>query len=81
MSRDELIAALVERKVPRDQACQYADAFLEYQTATESIAKHGVIVSHPRTGAPLTNPYLVVRDGALKKLQNMRNVPAAFLWT
>ena len=42
----------------------YADAFLEYQAAQANIAEHGSIVFHPRTGAPIENPYLVVRDRA-----------------
>lgn len=80
MTRDEVVAALVARKTPRDAACMYADAWLEYQTATANITDHGVVVAHPRTGAPLVNPYVAIRDGALKKLQGMRSVPAAFLW-
>jgi hypothetical protein len=80
MTRDEIVAELVKRKTPADQAVQYADAFMEYQTASANIEKSGAVCSHPRTGAPMLNPYLPIRDGALKKLQNMRNVKADFLW-
>ena len=48
--------------------------------ASENIAKNGLIVSHPRTGAPLTNPYVPIRDAALKKLGRMYSVKADFLW-
>jgi phage terminase small subunit len=80
MTRDEVISELVDRKVKRDRAVQYADAFLEYREASENIERNGVIVAHPRTGAPMPNPYVRVRDAALKKLSGMRDVPAAFLW-
>lgn len=80
MTRDEIIAALVARQTPLDRAVQYADVFLEYQEATANIAKNGALVAHPRTGAPVLNPYVAIRDGALKKLSHMRDVKAAFLW-
>lgn len=80
MSRDEIVAELVKRKTPRDRAVMYADAFEEYRVASENIAKNGLIVSHPRTGAPMTNPYVPLRDAALKKLGRMYNVKAEFLW-
>lgn len=51
-------------------------AYLEYQAASENIAKNGAIVAHPRTGAPLVNPYVAIRDGALKKLAAMPEIPA-----
>ena len=80
MTRDEIVAELVKRKTPADRAVQYADVFLEYQTASENITKNGVIVTNPRTGQPMTNPYVPIRDGALKKLGRMYGVKAEFLW-
>jgi phage terminase small subunit len=80
MTRQEVIEALLAHKVKPDRATMYADAFMEYQEASENIAKNGVIVAHPRTGAPMQNPYVRIRDGALKKLSGMRDVPAAYLW-
>jgi phage terminase small subunit len=49
----------------------YADAFCEYRAAMRNIAEHGAIVLHPRTGAPVDNPFLKVRDAARKALQDM----------
>ena len=80
MERAEIIEALVTRRVPKDRAVIYCDAFLEYREASENISRNGVIVAHPRTGAPMTNPYVAIREAALKKLAGMRDVPAAFLW-
>ena len=80
MTREQAVAALCEKKVKRDLAVQYVDAWMEYREASANIEKNGVLVTHPRTGTPMVNPYLGVRDGALKKLQSMRSVPAAVLW-
>lgn len=81
MTRDQVIAALVDHGAAVDDASMYADAFLEYQKATANISEHGVIISHPRTGNPVDNPYLRIRDRALKKLRAMREIDAAFLWS
>jgi phage terminase small subunit len=58
----------------------YADAFAEYREATENIVRNGSLVADPRTGVPIPNPYGPIRDRALRKLQTMRSVPAAWLW-
>jgi phage terminase small subunit len=47
----------------------YADAFLEYRLAQANIREHGPVVLHPRTGAPIDNPLLKVRDRARAALQ------------
>jgi phage terminase small subunit len=78
---DQVVAALVEAGTRRDLAVQYADAFAEYREASKNISEHGAIVQHPRTSNPIENPYLVVRDRALRKLQGMVNVKgSASLW-
>ncbi len=40
----------------------YADAFLSYLEAQENITTNGMICAHPRTAAPIDNPYAAVRD-------------------
>lgn len=80
MTRDEVIEVLRKNKVHQDMAVQYADIYLEYQTATANIAEYGLIVQHPRTGNPIENPYLRIRDRAEKKLARMRNIKADGLW-
>lgn len=50
----------------------YADAFIEYRTAQLNIAEHGSIVFHPRTGAPIDNPYIGIRDRAGALLRKIR---------
>jgi phage terminase small subunit len=75
-----VVKQLVDSGVRIDLANQYGDAFMEYMNATKNIDEFGVIVKHPRTGNPIENPYLAIRDRALKKLQAMEMVRADFLW-
>ena len=80
-SADEVVAALVKSGNRKDLAVHYCDAFLEYREASKNISEHGVVCSHPRTANVFTNPYLAIRDAALRKLQNMRTVKGAeSLW-
>jgi len=80
LTREEVVEELVERGVKRDRAVMYADQFTAYQAATANIAEFGAIIRNPRTGQAVPNPYLRVRDGALKALRGMQDVDAAFLW-
>lgn len=80
IDRAGIIAGLEARGTRRDVAAQYADAYLEYTEASVNIGTQGAMVLHPRTANPIENPYLLIRDRALKKLQTMRDVPAAWLW-
>ena len=80
MTKAEIVAKLVAGGGSRDRATMYADAFLEYREATENIEKNGVIVQHPRTANPIENPYLVIRDRAIKKLTAVRLPGVPALW-
>jgi phage terminase small subunit len=80
LTRDEVLQVLAKNGVKPDRAALYADCYLEYQQATANIAEYGLIVKHPRTGNPVTNPFLAIRDGAQKKLAKMLNVKADGLW-
>jgi hypothetical protein len=80
MTRDQVIAVLIGSGAGRDRAVMYADAYQEYVKASGNLDEYGLIISHPRTGAPVPNPYLVIRDRALKKLRGMRDVDASALW-
>ena len=44
----------------------YVDALKLYQEASDNIAKNGALSGHPKTGAPMVNPYLAIRDAAGK---------------
>lgn len=50
----------------------YADALRLYHEAAANVRTHGAICMHPRTGAPIDNPYLRVQAqqaGVLAKLR------------
>lgn len=78
--REWVIEQLVGLGAVRSMAAQYADVYLEYQEASSNIKDHGVMVLHPRTSNPIENPYLTIRDRALRKLQGMRGVKCEPLW-
>ena len=80
MTRDEVIETLLKNGAKLDRATIYADVYLEYQTSTANILEYGVIVKHPRTGNPVENPYLAIRDRAEKKLARMRDLNTKGLW-
>jgi phage terminase small subunit len=80
LNKATVVKQLIDSGVRIDLANQYGDAFMEYMNATRNIDEFGVIVKHPRTGNPIENPYLAIRDRALKKLQAMEMVRADFLW-
>jgi phage terminase small subunit len=82
MTREEVVDVLESsNQHPRQFADTrlYADMFLEYMAAQANIAEHGTIVSHPRTGAPIDNPYLRIRDKARDAMQKMK-LDASDLW-
>lgn len=80
LDKPEMVRLLIEHKVRIDLANLYADTFMEYMKATRNVDEYGIIIKHPRTGNPIENPYLVIRDRALKKLQSMRSIKADYLW-
>lgn len=80
VTRDAVVATLTGRGVARDRAVQYADQYATYHEAQENISKNGAVVANPRTGAPLINPYLAIRDRALGSLRLMQDIDATGLW-
>lgn len=56
-----------------------ADAYADYAAAQANIDEHGTIVFHPRTGAPIENPYLAIRSRAAALLLKVGLDPGG-LW-
>ena len=79
-TRDEVIDTLVGRGVTRDRATMYAAAYATFHEADANITANGAVVAHPRTGAPLENPYLRIRDKALAALKRMYSYDVTGLW-
>src|SRR5690606_27894848 len=81
-TRDDVLAVLrreTPRAVPHDLVI-YADAFMSYREAMENIDRNGTIVAHPRTAAPIENPYLKVRDAAARVIRGMKGIKTGDLW-
>lgn len=58
----------------------YVDAVAQYREAQANIDQHGTIVMHPRTGAPITNPYTAIRDAAGKLIAKHPRLVTGSLW-
>lgn len=56
------------------QLQMYADALRTYNEAAQNVQKNGAICSHPRTGAPIENPYLKIRAQQSAILQKMPRI-------
>lgn len=73
------LRALNPRYSPADIAI-YVDAVAEYRQAQANIDEHGTIVMHPRTGAPITNPYGEIRDRAARVIAKHPRLNTGNLW-
>ena len=82
MDKVTILKILAKAKVAPQRASLYAHAYAEYIAAQENIETNGAIVADPRTGSPIQNPYLVVRDKAFARLENLHKagVKANGLW-
>ena len=58
----------------------YADALVSYRIAQKNIDEFGSIVNHPRTGAPIENPYLKVQAAAAKQMLALKHFRSDGLW-
>jgi hypothetical protein len=80
ITKDEAIKQLTELnpRMSRDRVIIYVDSFFMYREACANIEKNGALVAHPRTGAPIDNPYLKVRkmasDVIMKTRLNVGNI-------
>lgn len=66
-------------KARKDVVQMYANAFSMYSEASKNIKEHGAIVYHPRTGAPVDNPYLRVQSAQGAILRKIR-INTGDLW-
>jgi len=81
ISRERVIEILLSQNQERHrQDCEiYADAYIDYAVAQRNISENGQIVMHPKTGAPIENPYLKVRALAVGTMSKMR-VKSSGVW-
>ena len=52
----------------------YMHQFLTYLEAAQSVLELGTIVAHPRTAAPMENPYVKVRAAALAAMTKIKRL-------
>ena len=55
-------------KIPENIMNIYLDMESSYINAQNNIKEFGEVTSHPRTGEPMANPYLSVREKASKQM-------------
>jgi len=78
---DELATLRAANPTARiDKIHAYVGAFLEFQEATANIREHGAMVVHPKTGAPIENPYVSVRDRAQRIMLGLKGLDVGPIW-
>lgn len=75
ITRATIIALLrgANPQAREDELQLYAVAYVEYQEAQAKIVDLGVVLSHPRTGIPMDNPYLKIRKAATEQMLRLVN--------
>jgi len=82
MTREQAVKILLGFNPPerRHVIEMYVSSFLGYVEAQENIDRNGNIVAHPRTGAPMENPYLKVRTACLNDMNKFKLKGLGELW-
>lgn len=83
MTRERAIEILIGSNGPEQRHFveMYAASFCTYLEAEDNIRRNGAVVAHPRTGAPLENPYLKVRSQAMREMRELTGLNGlAELW-
>ena len=73
---DEAITELAKDN-PRAKAGplrMYAETAMTYAEASESVKRLGAVVVHPKTGAPMENPYLRIRERQVAIMLKIRGI-------
>lgn len=73
---EQIIAELklLNRSMTDLQLTLYAQTLKLYAEAKENLDKNGTICLHPRTGAPIENPYLKIHNQQLLTLKKFNHV-------
>lgn len=77
------VIELLKKQNPKAKLAEiamYADAYMDYMAAQRNIDAHGSIVFHPRTGAPIDNPYLRVREKSGATMRSLKFIKADAVW-
>lgn len=75
-----MVASLLASGTTPARAMLYVDAFVEYSAAQENIQSFGSVVCEPKTGSPIPNPYLPIRDKAFARLEALHKLNVRPAW-
>ena len=62
------------RTVPAMTLEVFANALRIYLEASRNVREHGAVVAHPRTGAPMDNPYLKIQTAQGQTLVKLSRI-------
>lgn len=77
------VVAILQADNPRarkQDVVIYANAFMTYVEAAANIEKRWNVVAHPRTGAPIENPYCKILALAARALKGAKRLKTDALW-
>jgi phage terminase small subunit len=69
------VLAILRRDNPKarqQDLVLYADVFTQYREASDNVTANGTVCAHPRTGAPMPNPYAAIQSRALADLGRIK---------
>jgi phage terminase small subunit len=71
-----LAKAMLEKANPgrADLVHLYLDQFMAYIEANDQLAAAGSVITDPKSGQPVQNPYLIARQAARRAMLEMRQV-------
>lgn len=68
------------KRVPETVLRIYADALRIYAQAAANVAEYGAVCAHPKTGAPVENPYLKIQAAQGAVLAKFPRMNVARVW-
>ena len=76
MNAESALQILTEDNLdcPAGELRMYAEAFVLHRQASINVQESGPINAHPRTGAPIENPYMAVVGTQMKVMMALRRV-------
>lgn len=81
ITRADAIKILSENNKSKrqDRIIMYIDFYIDYQIASANIREKGTICAHPKTGAPMENPYVKIRSQMTAEMMKL-GLDSTGLW-
>lgn len=76
MTHEEIVKILRRdnASAPLGDLHMYAEAWAIHRAASANVRENGPLCAHPRTGAPMENPYLAIAASQLRVMQALKRV-------